>query len=313
MQDKPTTSVETPAPVAILGCGLIGISWTALFLHHGIDVHAWDPNPDVRNALAERVKPPMAQLLQMAAPARMLGHLSLFPEMPKALEDVSFVQENAPEVVAVKHEIYQIFERYAASDALIASSASGLSWSALSAGMQAPERLLTAHPFNPPHLVPLVEMFCPSTAALDRADAMYRQIGRVPVRMKREATGHIANRLASALWREAVNIVAEGIADVDAVDLALVNGPGLRWAVTGAHMTYHLGGGEGGMAQYLKHLGPSQESRWEDLGSPTLTPEVCATLISGVEAEAKGKSIKELEKARDAGLMRLLAARDGKV
>jgi carnitine 3-dehydrogenase len=105
----------------------------------------------------------------------------------------------------------------------------------------------------------------------------------------------------------------EGIADVEAVDLALVNGPGLRWAVAGAHMTYHLGGGEGGMAEYLKHLGPSQESRWEDLGNPTLTPEVCAKLISGVEAEAKGKSIKELEKARDAGLMRLLAARDGKV
>ena len=229
--------------------------------------------------------------------------------MPKALEDVSFVQENAPEVVAVKHEIYQIFERYAASDALIASSASGLSWSALSAGMQAPERLLTAHPFNPPHLVPLVEMFCPSTAALDRADAMYRQIGRVPVRMKREATGHIANRLASALWREAVNIVAEGIADVEAVDLALVNGPGLRWAVTGAHMTYHLGGGDGGMAHYLEHLGPSQESRWADLGSPTLTPEVCAALIAGVEAAAKGKSLQQLEQIRDAGLMRLLVAR----
>lgn len=309
MQVKPTIPTDTQAPVAILGCGLIGISWTALFLHHGIDVHAWDPNPDARNWLADRIKPSMAQLLQMGPPARALGHLSVFSEMPEALEGVSFVQENAPEVVAVKHEIYQIFERYAASDALIASSASGLSWSALSAGMQAPERLLTAHPFNPPHLVPLVEMFCPSTAALDRADAMYRQIGRVPVRMKREATGHIANRLASALWREAVNIVAEGIADVEAVDLALVNGPGLRWAVTGAHMTYHLGGGDGGMAHYLEHLGPSQESRWADLGSPTLTPEVCAALIAGVEAAAKGKSLQQLEQIRDAGLMRFLVAR----
>ena len=301
---------ELQAPVAILGCGLIGVSWTALFLHHGIDVHAWDPNYDARNALSERVKHPMAQLLHMGSPARVVGHLSVFSEMPEALEGVSFVQENAPEILTVKHEIYQIFEQYAALDALIASSASGLSWSALSAGMQEPERLLTAHPFNPPHLVPLVEMFCPSSAALDRAEAIYRRIGRVPVRMKREATGHIANRLSSALWREAVNIVAEGIADVEAVDLALVNGPGLRWAVTGAHMTYHLGGGNGGMAHYLEHLGPSQESRWADLGSPSLTPEVCAALISGVKAEAKGKSLRELEEIRDTGLMRLLVARD---
>ena len=307
MQDKSATSLETP--VAILGCGLIGTSWTALFLHHGIDVHAWDPNPDSRKVLIERIKSPMAQLLQMGPPSRDLGHLSVFSDMPKAFEGVSFVQENAPEVLAIKHEIYQNFERHSAPDALIASSASGLSWSDLSAEMKAPDRLLTAHPFNPPHLVPLIEMFCPANAALDRADSLYRQIGRVPVRMKREATGHIANRLASALWREAVNIVVEGIADVEAVDLALVNGPGLRWALTGAHMTYHLGGGGGGMAHYLERLGPSQESRWADLGSPSLTPEVCSALIAGVEAEANGKSLQELEQIRDAGLMRLLAAR----
>ena len=129
--------------------------------------------------------------------------------------------------------------------------------------------------------------------------------------MKWEATGHIGNRLASDLWREAVNIVVEGIADVEAVDLALVNGPGLRWAVAGAHMIYHLGGGEGGMVQYLKHLSPSQESRCADLGSPTLTSEVCAILIYGVEAEAKGESLKDLEQARDAGLMSILVARNG--
>ena len=138
-------------------------------------------------------------------------------------------------------------------------SAAGLSWSSLSAKMNALGRLLTAHPFNPPLLVPLVE----------------------------------------------------GIADAGAIDLALVNGPGLRWAVASAHMIYHLGGGEGGMVQYLKHLSPSQESRCADLGSPTLTSEVCAILIYGVEAEAKGESLKDLEQARDAGLMSILAARNG--
>ena len=299
-------------PVAILGCGLIGTSWAALFLHHGIDVRAWDPSSEARKAISEKVKAPMAQLADMGPPAVTLGNLSVFTDMSAALDGVLFAQENAPEEIELKHEIYHNFELFAGPEALIASSASGLSWSSLSANMSEPERLLTAHPFNPPHLVPLVEMYSPLDVVLERAERLYFQIGRVPVRMKREATGHIANRLASALWREAVNIVVEGIADVEAVDQALVNGPGLRWAVAGAHMTYHLGGGEGGMTQYLKHLGPSQESRWKDLGTPALTPEVCAILIAGVEAEAKGKSIKELEQARDAGLMRLLAARDGK-
>ena len=299
-------------PVAILGCGLIGTSWAALFLHHGIDVRAWDPSSEARKAIFDKVKAPMAQLADMGPPAVTLGNLSVFTDMSAALDGVLFAQENAPEEIELKHEIYHNFELFAGPEALIASSASGLSWSSLSANMSEPERLLTAHPFNPPHLVPLVEMYSPLDVVLERAERLYFQIGRVPVRMKREATGHIANRLASALWREAVNIVVEGIADVEAVDQALVNGPGLRWAVAGAHMTYHLGGGEGGMTQYLKHLGPSQESRWKDLGTPALTPEVCAMLIAGVEAEAKGKSIKELEQARDAGLMRLLAARDGK-
>ena len=312
MYSQNTMPQDVQEPVAILGCGLIGTSWAALFLHHGIDVRAWDPSSEARKAISEKVKAPMAQLADMGPPAVTLGNLSVFTDMSAALDGVLFAQENAPEEIELKHEIYHNFELFAGPEALIASSASGLSWSSLSANMSEPERLLTAHPFNPPHLVPLVEMYSPLDVVLERAERLYFQIGRVPVRMKREATGHIANRLASALWREAVNIVVEGIADVEAVDQALVNGPGLRWAVAGAHMTYHLGGGEGGMTQYLKHLGPSQESRWKDLGTPALTPEVCAILIAGVEAEAKGKSIKELEQARDAGLMRLLAARDGK-
>ena len=149
----------------------------------------------------------MGQLADVSPSAVTLGSLSVFMEMSAALEGVLFVQESAPEVIDLKHEIYHNFERCAGPDALIASSASGLSWSNLSAKMSVPERLLTAHPFNPPHLVPLVEMYSPLDPVLDWAERIYCQIGRVPVRMKREATGHIANRLASALWREAVNIV----------------------------------------------------------------------------------------------------------
>jgi carnitine 3-dehydrogenase len=142
------------------------------------------------------------------------------------------------------------------------------------------------------------------------AESFYKTLGRKTVRLKKEAIGHIANRLSSALWREAVNMVAEGIADVAEIDAALVHGPGLRWSVVGAHMAYHLGGGSGGIEHYLKHLGPSQEARWASLGSPSLTPDICAKLIAGVMAEAAGRSIPELEAERDAGLMRVLAARD---
>ena len=303
--------LDTARPITILGTGLIGVSWAALFLHHGFDVQAWDPDSDARDALEERVKAPIAQLRQLGAGADRPGRLTVHSELTEVLSRAIFVQENAPERLDVKHDLYRSFELHAEADALIASSASGLPWSRLSAQMDMPERLLNAHPFNPPHLVPLVELFCPADATLARAEEIYRRIGRVPVRMKREAVGHLANRLASALWREAVHIVAEGIADVEAVDLALVNGPGLRWAVMGAHMTYHLGGGSGGMAHYLEHLGDSQEGRWRRLGNPKLTPELRAALIAGVEAEAGGKSIVQLEQERDAALMRILATRRG--
>ena len=301
--------LDSERPIAILGAGLIGVSWAALFLHHGFDVQAWDPDPEARDALEERVQAPIAQLQQLDAGLDRPGRLTVAAEREVVLSRAIFVQENAPERLDVKHDLYRSFEMHAEADAFIASSASGLHWSRLSAQMDRPERLLNAHPYNPPHLVPLVELFCPAEATLARAEELYRRIGRVPVRMKREAVGHLANRLASALWREAVHIVAEGIADVGSVDLALVNGPGLRWAVMGAHMTYHLGGGSGGLAHYLEHLGDSQEGRWRTLGTPQLTPELRAALIAGVEAEAQGKSIAQLEQERDAALMGILAAR----
>ena len=298
------------ASVAVLGCGLIGSSWVALFLHHGINVQAWDPDASARKALVDRIKVPMSQLDSMNQEAVIPGVLSIHSEISQALENVFFAQENVPEIISTKKAIFHSFERYSDPKALIASSASSLRWSLLSEGMQKPERLLTAHPFNPLHLIPLVEVYCPVNETLDFAETLYRKIGRVPVRLKREATGHIANRLSSALWREAVNIVVEGIADVEAVDLALVNGPGLRWALMGAHMTYHLGGGEGGIKNYLSHLGPSQEQRWADLGNPTLTPEICEALVSGIKVQSDGRSLKDLREARDAGLMRILAARN---
>jgi 3-hydroxyacyl-CoA dehydrogenase len=294
--------------IAVLGCGLIGESWAALFLHHGFDVQAWDPSEDARASFSARLDRPMAQLGELGKGAAQKGKLTLCATLQEAVTDAAFIQENAPESIPLKQALYAQIEAVPGA-ATIATSASGLTWSDLCGTMSDPNRLITAHPFNPPHLVPLVEVYGPDKARLDHAEALYRAIGRVPVRLKKEATGHIANRLASALYREAVHIVAEGIADVEAVDAALVNGPGLRWSVMGAHMTYHLGGGAGGIEHYLRHLGPSQQRRWATLGTPDLSPEVCDTLIEGVKSASHGRTIPELEAERDAGLMAALRTR----
>ncbi|MFN3274808.1 MAG: 3-hydroxyacyl-CoA dehydrogenase NAD-binding domain-containing protein [Paracoccus sp. (in: a-proteobacteria)] len=292
--------------IAILGLGLIGAAWAALFVHHGARVAAWDPDAAAREGLDGRMATPLRQLAEITGHTAR-GSLSVTGDLATALDGAVLVQENAPEKTALKHALYAQIE--ALTDATIASSASGLCWTDLAPGLQNPAQLITAHPFNPPHLVPLVETYGSDTARLEQAEAIYRAARRHPVRLQKPATGHIANRLASALWREAVHIVAEGIADVEAVDAALVHGPGLRWSVMGAHMAYHLGGGPGGMAAYLDHLGPSQERRWADLGTPSLTPEVRAALTQGIEAEAQGRDIPTLEATRDTALIAILHAR----
>ncbi len=293
--------------VAVIGSGLIGASWSALFLVHGMTVRAWDPNPEALKSLRSRVRGPMRQLRQLGYRGK--GRLILEKDLDAALQGADFVQENAPEKLELKHDLYAKIEACVGRATVIASSTSSMTWSALSEKMRYPKRLIVAHPFNPPHLVPLVEIFGVSPKAVSQAANLFRSVGKTVVTLKKEAPGHVANRLASALWREAVHIVAEGIADVADVDAALVNGPGLRWAVMGAHMTYHLGGGAGGIEGYLKHLGPSQERRWQSLGSPKLTPDIQKKLIKGVRAEAAGRSIGALEWERDTKLIKILRAR----
>lgn len=294
--------------IAVIGFGLIGQSWAALMVHHGHDVAIWDPD-EVLLADAERlIADKLSQIREVAGPSNAVGRLSAEQTIGAAVRDAALIQENAPEKVTLKHELFAEIERACPRDAIIASSTSSLTWTDLAPGMADDRRLITAHPFNPPHIMPLVEIFGVDDVIVGRAEGLYRSLERMPVRLRKPAVGHIANRLASALWREAVNIVAEDIADVSAVDLALRAGPGLRWSVVGPHMAYHLGGGVGGIRHYLAHLGPSQERRWRDLGSPTLSPEVCAKLVAGVEEEVASRSIDDLERERDAKLIRVLAA-----
>ncbi|MDH4412311.1 MAG: 3-hydroxyacyl-CoA dehydrogenase NAD-binding domain-containing protein [Rhizobium sp.] len=295
--------------LAVIGCGLIGESWAALGLARGWEVTAWDPNEASRTSLPERVLRPLSHLHELHGWPVSTARLRVTQSLEEAIAGATLIQENAPEQIPLKQALYAQIEAAADPQAIIASSTSALTWSSLSGTLKTPGRFITAHPFNPPHLIPLVEIYGVDETVLARAEALYRDLGRSPVRLKKEAVGHIANRLASALWREAVNIVAEGIADVEDIDTAMRDGPGLRWSVTGAHMAYHLGGGPGGIRHYLSHLGPSQVKRWQSLGAPELTPELCERLIEGIEREAAGRTIPELENERDRLLIQLQKAR----
>lgn len=296
--------------VAIVGAGLIGASWAALFTANDIDVIAWDPDATARTLFRDRVKVARKQLAQLGRRGK--GRVKVVARLKAAVAEADFIQENAPEKLELKHRLFAEILAAAKPQATIASSTSSFAWSQLTEGMAQPDRLIVSHPFNPPHLVPLVELYGTDAARVAQAAAFYEGMGKVTIRMKREAPGHVANRLASALYREAVHIVAEGIADVADVDKALVEGPGLRWSIQGAHMTYHLGGGDGGYRHYLDHLGPSQEKRWAALGAPVLTPELKDKLVRGVEAEAAGRSIAALSAERDAMLIETLKLRTRK-
>ena len=293
--------------IAIIGSGLIGASWAALATAHGLDVAAYDPAAAAEAKFRSHVERARAQLAQLGLNGS--GEISFSTRLGDTLDGADFVQENGPENEAVKRQLLAQIDAQTQGDVIIASSTSALVRSAIVGDSLRPERIIVAHPFNPPHLVPLVEIVGADEAIVGRASAFYRSLGRRPVILNREMPGHIANRLASALYREAVYLVEQGVASVADIDAALCNGPGLRWALMGPHMTYHLGGGEGGIAGYLAHLGPSQLRRWEALGNPGLGEEVQRAIVAGVAEESAGRSIAELEQRRDEGLVALLKAR----
>ena len=295
------------SPVAVVGCGLIGAGWVAVFAAAGLEVRAFDPSPERLTDLAERCAKLQAAVGELQ-PLR-AGRVVTTRSLEEAVGPARWVQENAPENLATKQELLSAIEAATPASTIIASSTSALLWSALAQDMRHSERLIIAHPFNPVHLIPLVELFAPDAALVDAAHAFYTAIGKRPVRLRREMEGHIAGRLAAALWREAVHLAATGVASVAEIDQALTDGPGLRWAVQGAHQTYHTGGGPGGLTDYLTHLGPSQERRWATLGTPSLDAPTRQLLIDGMADEAAGRTVAELEAARDRALIALLRAR----
>ncbi|MDB5383345.1 MAG: 3-hydroxyacyl-CoA dehydrogenase NAD-binding [Rhodospirillales bacterium] len=299
--------------VAVIGAGTIGASWTAWFLSRGLTVVASDPSPDAPALIRRMVENAWPGLAQLGAVAGAdPGAWSFEPDPARAVEDADFVQESAPERLAIKQPLLAAIDAVLPPDVVIASSTSGLLASQLSAGCAHPERVVIGHPFNPPHLIPLVEVVGGAKAspeAVAAAMAFYRAIGKHPIALAKEVPGHLANRLQAALWREAVHLVAEGVASVADVDAAISEGPGLRWALMGPHLTFHLAGGEGGMQHFLDHLLPAMRGWWADLGQPDVDAALGATLVAGVADEAGGRDVRALAEARDAALLRILAAR----
>jgi carnitine 3-dehydrogenase len=299
--------VTTIKRVAVIGCGTVGASWAALFLGHGLDVVAYDPSPGAEERLQSFVDHALDQLAELGT--REKGELRFSGDLTDVLGAADFVQENVPEDEALKRRMLADIDALTAEGVIVASSTSALLRSSIVADCKTPHRFIVAHPFNPPHLVPLVELVGEDESIVQQAAEFYRTLGRRPVILKREMPGHIANRLSSALYREAVYLVEQGVASVADIDAALCNGPGLRWAAMGPHMTYHLGGGPGGIEHYLSHLGPSQVRRWASLGNPTLSPEVQKQIVEGVAEEAGDRSIQELEERRDRALLEILKSR----
>lgn len=296
--------------VAIIGAGLIGASWAALFLSKGLRVTVCDPAQTALDKLAPFMTAAWQDLAQLddIAAAPPFDRLHVTQEIAAASLGADMVQECGPDRIAIKRQIVAQIETSLAPGAIIASSTSSLMASDIQDGAKHPERILVAHPMNPPHLVPLVELVAGRATDPEKVDtlrAFYDSIGRVTVVVQKERVGHLANRLTSALYREAVSLVAEGVATVADVDRAIAHGPGLRWAFMGPHLTYHLGGGAGGYRHYLDHLGPTQVARWADQTAPELTPDLIETLVAGIEAATEGESTADLARRRDAALVAL--------
>lgn len=308
---------ERPVPaghVAVVGTGVIGAGWSLLALAHGHDVVATDPADGAGERLRSAVAdgwPVMARLglADGASPSR----LRFTSCLADAVEGAAFVQENGPERIDLKKELFAALDEAAPPETVIASSSSSLLPSDLQemCGVH-PERVLVGHPFNPAHLIPLVEVVPgrrTSEHAVTAALEFYAGLGKKPIHVRQELPGHVTNRLQAALWQEAYSLVERGVATVADIDTAISNGPGLRWALLGPLVLQHLSGGPGGMAHLLEHLGPPTQVMMDDLRKFTLTAPLAKRLVAGVDAELHGIDQAAMAAARDELLVRLLEAK----
>lgn len=304
--------MSTIKSTAVLGAGVIGASWTALFAAAGMDIAVFDPSPSAEADVLAYVNRAWPTLLELGlAREGQRGAITFHGNAIEAVTGAGFVQENVPEKIDIKHALFREIEPHLAPETVVASSASGLMVREMQEGWENPARFILGHPFNPPHLIPLVELLANEKTdpdVLPIAEAFYARVGKVTIRVEQEVPGHVANRLQAALWREAIHLVESGVATVEDVDKAVWAGPGLRWAAMGPHMLFHLGAGPGGMAEFCNRYAPSFHRWWDDLGEPRLTQDVATALAKGIEQEASGKPVSQLADTRDELIAAMLRA-----
>src|SRR3954469_16959205 len=308
------TATKPIRRIAIFGTGVIGASWTAMFLAKGLQVVATDVAPNAEPALRKFVETAWPALKRLGlSPGASQSNLKFTPDLAQAVAGADLVQENGPERIDFKQKLYGELDQMLPPDVIVASSSSGLTMSDIQKGARShPERCVIAHPFNPPHLIPLVEIVGgakTSEETVRRAAEFYTSLGKRTVRLNKEVPGHVANRLQAALAREVYHLVSEGVVSVADVDTALCWGPGLRWGIMGQVLLNHLGGGQGGMEHFLQQFTGPMTAWWKVLGSPQLTPELQQKLIAGVHAEVGSRSIDDLAAERDKVLLGLLELR----
>jgi 3-hydroxyacyl-CoA dehydrogenase len=306
---------KTIRRVAVIGTGVIGASWTALFLAKGLEVVATDIAPNAETSLKQFVDAAWPALERLGlTPGASREKLTFTADLPTAAKGADLVQENGPERIEFKKKLYGQLDELLPPDVIIASSSSGLTMSEIQSGCRShPERCVIAHPFNPPHLIPLVEIVGgakTSREIIERASAFYTALGKRTVRLNKEVPGHVANRLQAALAREVYYLVDKGVVSVADVDTALCWGPGLRWGIMGQVLLNHLGGGQGGIEHFLQQFTGPLTAWWKVLGSPQMTPELQRKLIDGVHAEVGSRSVDELAAERDEVLLGLLELRN---
>ena len=312
-----TSSFQGIDPVAVsrvccIGAGPIGAGWAACFLARGYKVASYLHEPSEEAALRALIDTAWVSLEALGlAEGASLGNLRCTSDLAEAVAEAEFVQESAPEDMQLKQNLYEKLGKLVAGNVVIASSTSGLPMSDIQARCSTPERTVVGHPFNPPYLLPLVEIVGGSKtdpAAVQWLADFYEVAGKAPLVLSKEVPGFIATRLQEAIWREALHMITNGEASVEDIDFAIVNGPGPRWAMMGPCLTYHLGGGEGGMAYCLDQFGPSLKLPWSRLAAPELTDELRAQLVEGSARLAGDRDYASLNRERDAGLVAIRKA-----
>ena len=307
-------SPEDVRTVAVIGTGVIGAGWAAHFLRMGYDVVGWDPGARAQErltALVDTAWPALERLGLSDGASR--DRLRFADTLAGALAGADFVQESAPEVLDDKIALLASIDAATPAGVVVGSSTSGFMMSDMAVNTATPGRFVVGHPFNPPYLIPLVEIVGGQDTDPDVvawAETFYTHAGKLSLTMDREVPGFVGNRLQEALWREALHMIDSGQATVQQIDDAIAYGPGLRWAQIGPMLTFHLAGGQGGMAHMLDHFGPALLEPWTRLTAPELTPRLRDLVVAGVDEVVGDTTVRELEQQRDAFLVDLLLLLD---